>query len=275
MKEKAIVFDFDGPLIGSGQDKAVHILFSAFVACMDTGFRIFLHPDNPEMDLEKMIEGLINYPGAPRFQQLSAIVSCIVRDVPEAVKEPAELGIDENLQNEYQKLKERYNQFYSSLNDAAAKLYWKPLEGIHKIIEELSESYDLYVASGIIQEILEKDFDRHGFDRKKFSAILGSNPAGDIDKANILKKIKEKGYREILFIGDSKKDFEYARQAGVKFYRVTESTDYRELMEEIRNRNELPDQNEMCEFTGQQISTIKSKVLSLMKFLCHWKKPFF
>ncbi|MCX7705184.1 MAG: HAD hydrolase-like protein [bacterium] len=269
MKEKAIVFDFDGPLIGSGQDKAVHILFSAFVACWDTGFRVFLHPENLELDLEKMVKGLINYPGAPRFQQLSAIISCIVRDIPQAIKDPSELKIDENLQKEYQKLKERYNQFYSSLNDAAAKLYWKPLDGIKEIIEELVKDYDLYVASGIIQEILEKDFNHHGFDRKIFSGIFGSNPAGDIDKAKILEKIKNKGYKDVLFIGDSKKDFEYAKATGIKFYRIKTATDYKKLMNEIKNG--LPNQNEICEFTEEELETIKSKVISLMKFYVQGK----
>ncbi|MCM8759718.1 MAG: HAD hydrolase-like protein [Candidatus Omnitrophica bacterium] len=273
MKEKAIVFDFDGPLVGSGQDKAVHILFSAFVACWDTGFRKFLHPENLEMDLDRMIKGLVNYPGAPRFQQLSAIVSCIVRDVPEAFRDPAELGIDENFQTEYQRLKERYNHFYSSLNQAAAKLYWKPLEGVKQVIEELAEDYDLYVASGIIQEILEKDFDQHGFDKKMFSGVFGSNPEGDIDKAKILERIKGKGYRDVLFIGDSKKDFEYARKAGVKFYRVKEKKDYKKLMKDIKNG--LPDQDEVYEFTDQELSRIKDRVLFLMKIYVSGKKPSF
>lgn len=271
MKEIAIVFDFDGPLISSGQDKAVHILFSAFVACWDTRFRMFLHPENPEIDLDKMIKGLVNYPGAPRFQQLSAIVSCIVRNVHEAVKDPAELGIDSEMQKEYEILKDRYNQFYSSLNESAAKLYWKPLEGVHEIIEELSKNYDLYVASGIIQEILEKDFEHHGFDRNLFAGIFGSNIAGDIDKAKILEKIKSRGYKNILFIGDSRKDFEYAQKAGVKFYRIKESRDYQKLMMEIKTTG-LPDQNDICEFTFQELSEIKSKTLSLMKLYASGNK---
>jgi len=41
MKKRAIVFDFDGPLVGSGQDKAIHILFSAFVACWALIFENF------------------------------------------------------------------------------------------------------------------------------------------------------------------------------------------------------------------------------------------
>lgn len=100
MKPKAIVYDFDGPLVSSVWDKVVHILFSSFVACWDTGFNKFLHPENLEIDINKMIHGLIKYPGAPRFQQLSAVVSCIVRNKPEAVKDPSELGVDEKLQRE-------------------------------------------------------------------------------------------------------------------------------------------------------------------------------
>ncbi|MCM8788557.1 MAG: HAD hydrolase-like protein [Candidatus Omnitrophica bacterium] len=273
MKEKAIVFDFDGPLVGSGQDKAIHILFSSFVACWETSFRVFFHPEKLEIDLERMLKGLVKYPGAPRFQQLSAIVSCIVRDIDEAVKDPTELGIDQNLQKEYEKLKQIYNNFYSSLNDAAAKLYWKPLEGVKDVIEKLAKEYDLYVASGIVQEILEKDFEHHGFEKRFFSGIFGSNKQGDIDKANILKKIKCRGYKDVLFIGDSRKDFEYAQEAGVKFYRVKTGHDYKNFLREIKNG--LPTQIYVCEFTDREINRIRSKVLALMKLYASGKRPSF
>ncbi|MGC9065553.1 MAG: HAD family hydrolase [Candidatus Ratteibacteria bacterium] len=263
MKKKAIVFDFDGPLIGSGQDKAIHILFSAFVACYDTGFRKFLHPDHPELDMSKMLKGLVNYPGAPRFQQLSAIVSSIVRDIPEAVADPYHLGIDGSLVNEYQKLQQRYNEFYSGLNEEAAKRFWKPLKGVKTLIKKLSKEYDLYVASGIIQDILEKDFEHHKFDRNLFCGIMGSNPEGNIDKSVILKQIKNKSYQDVLFIGNSRKDLEYARKAGVKFFRVKSAQDYKVLVEKMKQQD-LPDAQDMCEFTEQELQRIRSKTLALM-----------
>lgn len=263
MKTKAIVFDFDGPLVSSGWDKAVHILFSSFVSCWETDFKRFLHPDNLEIDIEKMIQGFLKYPGAPRFQQLSAIVSCIVRGKPEAVKDPSELGIDISLQKEYKKLQERYNQFYSGLNEAASKMFWKPLRPVKRVIKIFSKEYDLYVASGIIQEILEKDFDRYNFDRNLFSGIMGSDTSGKIDKAEILRQIKNKGYQEVLFIGDSSKDLEYARKAGVKFFRIKTEKDYERLMEEIKKG--LPDQDNPWEYSEEEIQTIKTKVLFLMK----------
>lgn len=270
MKKNAIVFDFDGPLVNSGWDKSIHILFSSFVACWDTGFRKFLHPDNLEIDINKMIQGSVKYPGAPRFQQLSAVVSCIIRNKPESVKEPYELGVDENLQKEYKKLQERYNEFYSGLNDAAARLFWKPLPPVRKVIETLSKDYDLYVASGIIQEILERDFDHYGFDRKLFLGIKGSDPAGAIDKAEILKQIKNSCYEDVLFIGDSSKDLEYARKAGVKFFRIKTADDYERLMNQIKNG--LPDEQDIWEYTEQELEIIKSKVLFLMKTYASEKK---
>jgi len=271
MKNKAIVFDFDGPLVGSGRDKSIHILFSAYVSCWETCFKKFLHPENPEIDLEKMLKGLKNYPGAPRFQQLSAIISCLVRDKPEAVQSPAELGIDSHLQQQYKKLQEKYNEYYSSLNKAAAKKFWKVLEGVKEIIEKFSKDYDLYVASGIIQEILEKDFEHHGFDKKYFAGIMGSNTTGDIDKSVILKKIKEKGYKDILFIGDSRKDFEYARKAGVKFFKVKTSDDYKRLLKQMKQT--FPDEQDVCEFSEEEIKLIKSKVLALMKLYASGNRP--
>ncbi len=271
MKKSAIVFDFDGPLVSSGWDKAIHILFSSFVACWDTGFRKFLHPDNLEIDINKMIHGLVKYPGAPRFQQLSAVVSCIVRNIPEAVKNPCELGVDEELQKEYEKLQKRYNEFYSGLNEAAARLFWRPLPSVKKVIELLSKDYDLYVASGIIQEILERDFDHYNFDRKLFSGIRGSDSAGTIDKAEILKQIKNNGYQDVLFIGDSSRDLEYAKKAGVRFFRIRTEDDYARLMNQIKDG--LPDEQNVWEYTVQELAIIKSKVLFLMKAYASGKRP--
>ncbi|MCM8765085.1 MAG: HAD hydrolase-like protein, partial [Candidatus Omnitrophica bacterium] len=205
--------------------------------------------------------------------QLSAIISCIIRNIAQAVKDPAEFGIDQNLQKDYEKLKQIYNNFYSSLNNAAAKLYWKPLEGVKDVIAKIAKDYDLYVASGIIQEILEKDFEHHGFEKRFFSGIFGSNPQGDMDKASILKKIKSMGYRDVLFIGDSRKDFEYAHEARVKFFKVKTGDDYNNLLLEIKNG--LPDQIDVCEFTDEEIMRIRSKVPVLMKLYASGKRPSF
>ena len=269
MKKRAIVFDFDGPLVGSGQDKAIHILFSAFVACWDTDFRKFLHPEHLHLDISRMLKALVNYPGAPRFQQLSAIVSAIVRDIPEAFADVCELGIDETLVKKYQKLQQRYNEFYSGLNETAAKMFWKPLKGVKTLIKKLSKDYDLYVASGILQDILEKDFEHHGFDRKLFCGIMGSNPEGTVDKSVILKQIKNRPYQDILFVGDSKKDFEYASIAGVKFFRVKSAKDYNRFVEKLKQC--LPDEQEMCEFTDQELQRIRLKTLKLMNLYASGK----
>jgi len=264
MKQAAIVFDFDGTLINSSLDKAIHILFACFVACWDTEFKKFLHPDNFEMDIDRMIPGLVKYPGAPRFQQLSAIISCIVRNKPEPVKNPCELGLEEPLQRKYNIFQQRYNEVYSGLNDAAAKLFWKPVPHVKELIEILSKDYDLYVASGVVQEILEKDFDRHGFDRKFFAGIKGSDASGTIEKTQILTQIKNRGYKDVLFIGDSIKDLEYAKKAGVKFFRIKTADDYIKLRNQIKS-NSLPDKQNKWEYTTQDITLIKSKVLFLIK----------
>ncbi|MGC8805366.1 MAG: HAD family hydrolase, partial [Candidatus Ratteibacteria bacterium] len=86
---------------------------------------------------------------------------------------------------------------------------------------------------------------------------------GNIDKSVILKQIKNKSYQDVLFIGDSRKDLEYARKAGVKFFRVKSAQDYKVLVEKMKQQD-LPDAQDMCEFTEQELQRIRSKTLALM-----------
>ena len=60
---------------------------------------------------------------------------------------------------------------------------------------------------------------RHGYDRRHFRGIWGANRQGGADKAELLRRIKARGYRDVLFVGDANRDLEYAHMAGVKFFR--------------------------------------------------------
>ncbi len=263
MKAEAIAFDFDGTLIKGGLDKAVHIMYSSWVACYECGFRGFLHPDKIDVDMDRIVRAFVLYPGAPRFQQLAAIVNSLINDRQRAAEDPAELGINKELEQRYSGVRKRYNELFSALNDAAAEKYWRPFPSAKEILSILSTEYELYIASGVTQDILEHDFDHHGFDRSLFNDILGANMKGGSDKGYILKQIKEKGYTDMLFVGDSNKDLEYAAVAGVKFFRIREDSDYKRLLEALSRG--MPDEKKSWSFTQQEMELFYAKTIPLLK----------
>jgi phosphoglycolate phosphatase-like HAD superfamily hydrolase len=255
--DKAIAFDFDGTLLQGGLDKSVHVMYSSWMACFNTGYRIYLNPDNPARDVETMLSAYLNYPGSPRFQQLSAIVNALINGNPDSVIEIEDLNIDITLKMEYPKVKKLFNSIYSDLNSVAAEKYWKPFPVIKETLKTLSRTFDLYIASGVTEDILQNDFDHHHFDRSLFCGIYGGNNKGGSDKASIIKKIKQWGYKDILFIGDSTKDLEYAIEAGVNFFRIKENNDYLRLLSETGE--DFPNEKKKWSFTEKDINFFKQK----------------
>jgi phosphoglycolate phosphatase-like HAD superfamily hydrolase len=232
MRTTAIAFDFDGTLIRGGWDKGVHILYASTVACTEHGYADYLKPADLDRLLPLMVRAYMNYMGSPRFQQLSAIVNALVNGIPFSVAEPAELKVD---------VKNRYNEVYSALNDTAARLFWRPFPSVKPALAELAKSHDLYIASGVLQDILDGDLAKHAFDTSLFKGICGSNRTGGADKGQLLQRISEKGYKTVLFVGDSSKDCEYANAAKVRFFRVSGDASYGELLALLK-RGEWPDQ---------------------------------
>lgn len=263
IKDKAIAFDFDGTLLQGGLDKGVHIMYASWMACFNTGYRKYLNLKNPSGDVEAMLSGYLNYPGSPRFQQLSAIVNALVTGSPESVDNPAEMNVSESLKKEYSEVKELFNTIYSDLNSIAADKYWKPFPVIKETLQTLSLSYDLYIASGVTEDILQKDFDHHYFDRSLFRGIFGGNNKGGSDKGSILKNIKQSGYNDILFVGDSTKDLEYAIEAEVKFFRIKENNDYLRLLSGIKDN--FPDKKKRWSYTQKEINFFLEKTLFLLQ----------
>ncbi|MBT3273759.1 MAG: HAD family hydrolase [Spirochaetales bacterium] len=230
MKNRAVVFDFDGTLLDTGPDKGVHAIYSVWAACLSHGFKTFLHPDDPGSDVEKMLKAYAGYPGAPRFEQLSAVINALVNDRYEAVADPADLGLDRELSACYEPIKREYNALYSGLNDTAARSYWRPFHSAKETVAQLEKNYDLYIASGVVQELLDIDFNHHKFDRELFRGIFGSDDSGTRNKGVVLNEIKRDGYQDILFVGDSTKDQEYAIHAGVRFLRIISDADFERLL---------------------------------------------
>lgn len=258
--DRAIAFDFDGTLVRSGMEKGVHILYAGYVACDRTAFRRFLHPADPAPDIRRLLAALLRYPGAPRFEQLSAMVNSLVHGRAEAAG-PDALGLEPALAAEYPALTREYDRFYSALNEAAAASYWKAYPEAGPALGELGRRFDLYIASGVVQEILERDMALHGFAADRFVAAWGSDARGTRDKGAMLAAIRARGYRDTLFVGDANRDLEYARAAGVKFFRIREGSDFERLIRLARA--ELPDEPDPWAWTEEETRFFLDSALEL------------
>ena len=265
MKAKAIAFDFDGTLVGSGSDKCVHVMYAAYVACAATGFRRFLQPLDPGRDVERLLRGVLPYPGAPRFQQLAALMNSLIHDRPVVVEAPAGLGIEPALAAEYEGVRNTFNTTYSALNDAAAATYWKAYPTALAAVPRLALDFDLYIASGVPQDLLEADLVRHGYDPRHFRGIWGANRQGGADKAELLGRIRSLGYHDVLFVGDATRDLEYAQAAGVKFFRVEGADDFLRL--EAMVGQGFPDRPEPWVWTDAELEFFRAKTLHLIEAL--------
>ena len=249
---RAIAFDFDGTLVRTGHDKGLHIIYASWVACAECGLEGVVHGgDDLAGEVDRIVTAYLRYPGAPRFQQLAAIVNSLVNNEPTAFDDVAVLGAGEEVAESYGKVRARYNEIYSGLNDIAAEKYWGPFSSVKRVLQELSQDHDLFVASGVTQDILEGDFDKHGFDRDIFDGIYGGNLEGGNDKGEILKELWGRGYWDLLFVADSNKDLEYAIEADARFYRIEDDDSYGRLMELIV-AGERPNQREYWTFTAEE-----------------------
>lgn len=248
--EQAIAFDFDGTLVNSGYDKHVNVMYAAYAACAATGFRRFLRPADPDDDVRRALSGLLRYPGAPRFEQLAAMVRSFVEGRPEAFRSPSELDVGPDLEREYEAVKREFDRVYSALNAAAARRYWRVFPGVPEAIRELARGFDLYIASGLAQDALARDFAHHGLDRSCFVDVWGANAQGGDDKAELLRRIRARGYGGVLFVGDANRDLEYARAAGARFFRIRGAADFTRLVRAVRGG--LPDEPDAWDWTDAE-----------------------
>jgi phosphoglycolate phosphatase-like HAD superfamily hydrolase len=271
MKDAAIAFDFDGTLVHSGSDKGVHIMYSVYAACAATGFRRFLHPHDPGRDVERLLRGLLQHAGAPRFQQLAALLNSLIHDRPVAVEAPEGLHLESDLAAEYDSVRRTYDATYTGLNDAAARKYWRAYPAALDTLPKLAADFDLYIASGVPTDVLEDDLARHGYDRRLFQGIWGADRQGGADKAEILRRIKARGYRELLFVGDANRDLDYARTAGVKFFRIRIPEDFRRLA--LLVRRGFPNQTEPWTWSETDKAFFRSKTRRLIEALLDGRPP--
>jgi len=263
MKERAIVFDFDGTLVQGGHDKGIHMMVAAWVACRECGFERFVHPEQLSADVDRLTAAILDHPGVPRFRQLAAMVNSLINNSSEPPPEPSGFGIDTALQVRYAAVRERYNDVYNAINGAAADRYWKPFPSVPVALKKLAASFDLYIASGITNDILLNDVDHHGLDRDLFLSIRGDDGSGSIDKGKILEDIKATGYKDVLFVGNANMDLTFALRAGVKFFRIRDDGDYARLLKSVEGP--FPNEPDHWDFTPEDIAFFKTKTLYILE----------
>ena len=259
----ALAFDFDGTLIDSGLDKGVHIICAVWGAFRENGLDEYLHPASLEIDIARMVAAYLEYPGAPRFQQLSALTNSLIHNDTRALEEHELSTLPSAVFRVYPGLKESYNSIYSGLNNSAAARYWKPFAAVPAVLERLSRNHDLYIASGVTEELLRDDFERHSLNTGLFQGIYGGNASGGSDKGDLLRAIKGCDYPALLFIGDSNRDLLYAKEAGAAFFRIRENSDFLRL-EELLSTG-VPDEPDPWEFTDGEKAFLHEKSFAVIR----------
>ncbi len=267
MSSKAIAFDFDGTLINSGLDKGIHIMCAVWNAFIENNLLDFIHTDKVEIDVKRMLDAYIQYPGAPRFQQLNALINSLIYNKPIAFQEEELSSLPAELQKKYPEVKNSYNRVYSALNNTAAEIHWKPFPSVKQVLKDLSKSYDLHIASGVTEDLIWEDLRRHGFNSQLFSGVYGGNSKGGADKAELLKYIKKLGYSEVLFVADSNRDLLYAQTAGTRFFRIKNNEDFIRLKNELNTADQsgLPDEQEPWSFTDSELQFFFVKTKQILE----------
>jgi phosphoglycolate phosphatase-like HAD superfamily hydrolase len=190
--QTAVVFDFDGTLIDTGEIKIDNYL-QAFERIFGTG----------KGDQEIIKASSRRTYGANRFDQLAdTLVS---------------LGLEATDEQ-----KESWSDLYSSLN-SEVMIAVPEFPSVREVLRKLEEAgFILFAASGILEEEFIGEMTRRGL-LDFFSEAKGG------DKLGFLRSLKGKGFHAILFVGDTEYDRETAKEAGVRFYKVEQDSDIRAL----------------------------------------------
>jgi len=193
----AIVFDFDGTLIDT-MDVKKKIYADAFIE------EFGVDPDKRQI----ITETQERLSGAPRFRQLA-----------ETLKEFALTATKEQVNS--------WNQRYQRYNDELTPLCNEfPL--VREMLEALSHSFDLYLASGLPTADLKADAARRDL-AKYFLDIRGG------DKAQFCRELLQQGRKRMLFVGDGSYDRMAAQEADVPFVLVKGNEDLKRLMTKLTN----------------------------------------
>ncbi|NIS59673.1 MAG: HAD hydrolase-like protein [Proteobacteria bacterium] len=188
----AIAFDFDGTLIDTGEIKIDNYL-QAFERIFGTG----------KGDREIIKASSRRTYGANRFDQLADTL--------------ASLGLEATDEQ-----KESWSHLYSSLNSKALVAVPEFLSVREVLLKLKNAGFALFAASGILEEEFIGEMTRRNL-LDLFREARGG------DKLGFLRSLKERGFRPILFVGDTEFDRKTAEEAGVRFYKVEKDSDIRAL----------------------------------------------
>lgn len=174
----SIIFDFDGTL-----HNTIKIYYPAF---------------------SSGVEFLRNHGFAKDFELNEKNVSKFLGEKPNFAYDLIAKGADEKLKREVMALVGK--KMDENIKNGLGELY----AGTVKVLEELSEDYDLYILSNCRESYLDTALDVYGI-KKYFKKYFAAETYAFIPKDEIIKKERNNIREEIIFVGDRHHDMEAAR----------------------------------------------------------------
>jgi phosphoglycolate phosphatase-like HAD superfamily hydrolase len=188
----AIVFDYDGTLIDTMKIKA-----TSYLEAFETVF------NGSTTAKEKILASHRRTSGAHRFIQLFDTLETL-----------GLTATDEQRKN--------WSDLYSSLNSRALKDV-ALFPSVKQTLTSLRErGFQLFAVSGIPEEEFLGELSS-----KKLTSFFVE--AKGVDKQGFLNSLEERGFRIVLFVGDTSYDEKAAADAGVPFYWVENDGDIRNI----------------------------------------------
>lgn len=180
---KSIIFDFDGTL-----HNTIKIYYPAF---------------------SSGVEFLRNHGFAKDFELNEKIVSKFLGEKPNFAYDLIAKGADDSLKREVMALVGK--KMDENIKNGLGELY----DDSKKVLEELSEDYDLFILSNCRESYLDTALDVYGI-KKYFKKYFAAETYDFIPKDEIIKKERKNIKEEIIFVGDRHHDMEAARKNNIK-----------------------------------------------------------
>ena len=180
---KSIIFDFDGTL-----HNTIKIYYPAF---------------------SSGVEFLRDHGFARDFELSEKNVAKFLGEKPNFAYDLIAKGADENLKREVMALVGK--KMDENIKNGLGELY----DGTIKVLEDLSEDYDLYILSNCRESYLDTALDVYGI-KKYFKKYFAAETYAFIPKDEIIKKERNNIKEEIIFVGDRHHDMEAARINNLK-----------------------------------------------------------
>lgn len=180
---KSIIFDFDGTL-----HNTIKIYYPAF---------------------SSGVEFLRNHGFSKDFELNEKNVSKFLGEKPNFAYDLIAKGADDSLKREVMALVGK--KMDENIKNGLGELY----DDSKKVLEELSEDYDLYILSNCRESYLDTALDVYGI-KKYFKKYFAAETYDFIPKDEIIKKERKNIKEEIIFVGDRHHDMEAARKNNIK-----------------------------------------------------------